>query len=329
MNIKINNRSIWITWETQRRSIELAKVFNAKLYIYKKKHKFNIIRYIFATLSTMCILTKENPKYVYAQNPSIVLALVLSILKPIYSYKLIIDRHSNFRFGSKNIIIDKIFFIISDYTIKKADYTMVTNDYLNNIIYKKGGTGLILQDKLPVMTSYHKITLLGEKNIVFVTSFGTDEPIDEVITAFKYIDNKIHLYITGNYNNTKYKYIVSTLTNNIHFTGYLPEDEYQSLIYSADALIVLTKSEHTLTCGAYEGISLCKPMVLSNTNAIKEYFTEGVIYCDPNYESIIYCIKYCLNNPEKMKTEIIRYKNRIEKEWQQRFLKTLSIIEKS
>ena len=63
--------------------------------------------------------------------------------------------------------------------------------------------------------------------------------------------------------------------SNIILTGYLPDDEYIALLKSADVIIVLTSQDHTLTCGSYESIVLGKPMVLTDTEAIKNHFNKG------------------------------------------------------
>lgn len=322
-----DNHRVWITWENQRRSIELSKAFQADLLVLDEVFKSKLMRYLYCSSRTIYFLKNKKPRYVFGQNPSIILALLLCIFKNIFKYKLIIDRHSNFRYGKSNSIVNYIFHKISDYTIRNSDLTIVTNEYLKDVINAKGGSGLVLEDKLPEMNLGEYIDLSGKVNVVYISSFSSDEPTDKVIEAFKQVDNSIHLFITGNYKSSiifadKSKFE----TENIHFTGYLDEKQFQSLLVSADILIVLTTNDHTLTCGAYEGVTLVKPMILSNTKAIKDYFNKGVLYCNPDIESIRFSLDKVIENYENLKSDLEHLKSTINDNWRNRFEKVSNDI---
>lgn len=318
------SKSIWITWERQRRSIELANVFNTKLYILESSLLF-ALRYILLSIRTLLILIKDKPKIVFSQNPSIVLAALLCIFKKIFGYKLIIDRHSNF----KLLTLDdkkvkwRIFHYLSKFSIRKADLTFVTNDFLYDLVNSWGGRSFILQDKLPMLNLGSAIRLNGEKNIVFISTFSGDEPILEVINAAKLINNNWIIYITGK---PKKEFLLADLPRNIRLTGFLPEKDYQSLLMSADILMVLTTAEHTLTCGAYEGVSLSKPLIVSDTEAIRGYFYKGAAYSKPDSNSISTAIKYADLNIEMLKKDIIELKEEINIDWNKRFNRLGAII---
>ena len=147
---------VWVTWERQRRSTVLAEELGCELFIYEKKHGSRISRYFFAIFSTTLFLIKKKPNIVFCQNPSIVLAAFLCFTQPLFRYKLIVDRHSNFMFNRPKDLLYKLFIILSDYTIRKADLTIVTNEYLNDYVKEKGGRGFVLQDKIPEINFYNK-----------------------------------------------------------------------------------------------------------------------------------------------------------------------------
>ena len=58
------------------------------------------------------------------------------------------------------------------------------------------------------------------------------------------------------------------------------KDEYVSMLYSVDATIDLTNRENCLVCGAYESVAAGKPMILSKTQALMEYFNKGAVYVE-------------------------------------------------
>lgn len=68
-------------------------------------------------------------------------------------------------------------------------------------------------------------------------------------------------------------------------TGFIPEKEYVELLISVDATMVLTCREDCSVCEAYETVAVEKPMILSNTNALGNYFRRGVIYAEQTAES--------------------------------------------
>lgn len=315
------NAAVWVSWENHRRSTELAKEFNAKLFVYDRKHSSRIARYVRAACATTNFLIGEKPKYVFGQNPSIILALLLVLLRPFFGYVVIIDRHSNFRYGSQNAFVDFFFHLLSDYTLRLADFTIVTNDHLKGLIESKGGRGLVLQDKLPTLDLCESMELEGGINMVFICSFSKDEPVEEVIEAFDGFGENVHLYVTGNYKkNSEYRSHAEKKRENIHFTGFLSEKSFQSLIFSADALVVLTKNENTLTCGAYEGVALGKPLILSNTHAIRSYFAKGALYCNNDSESIRNCIRKYMEDRKLLEDEIVLFKRDVLIDWRERFV---------
>lgn len=327
----MKKKSVWITWERQRRSVELAKAFGARYHeLLRSSDDIPLapIRYFFLSLKTILIIFRERPEIIFAQNPSIILASLLCKLKKVGKYKLVIDRHSNFKLDNleDRQLKWRFFHYLSRYSVGIADLTIVTNEYLCRLVNSWHGQGYILQDKLPELKDEKFIKLDGEKNIVFISTFSADEPIEEVINAARKLDNSWVVYITGNYKGYKRTKDTEKLPNNLILTGFLPEKEYQSLLSSADLLVVLTMQAHTLNCGAYEGIALGKPLVLSDTEEIRSYFCKGVIYSKPFAESIEKAIRGGIENRKVLTDEVTRLRKELTTDWNQRFESLTELI---
>ena len=327
----MKNKSIWITWERQRRSVELAKAFRVMYYELLRTSDdipLALIRYFLLSLKTILIIFRERPEIIFAQNPSIILASLLCTLKKVGKYKLVIDRHSNFKLDSfEDKRLKWLFFhYLSKYSVRIADLTIVTNEYLCRLVNSWHGRGFILQDKLPGLKEGECIELAGDINAVFISTFSPDEPIEEVISAAQKLDNTCVVYFTGNHKRYKRVIDIDRLSDNIVFTGFLPEKEYQSLLSSADLLIVFTMQEHTLNCGAYEGIALGKPLVVSDTKAIRNYFNKGVIYSKPFAKSIEQAIRVGIKNREVLKGQVACLREELTVDWDQRFKNLIKLI---
>ena len=149
MEIKKKKR-IWIAWETQRRTKELAEHLKCRLFIIEYN---GIMRFPLSIIKSIKILIAENPDKIFVQNPSMILALIGCIYKKIYKKYLIVDRHSNFMITKKywNPFYILMFKSLNGLTIKNADLTIVTNSFIANLVKNKGGNAFILQDKIPQM----------------------------------------------------------------------------------------------------------------------------------------------------------------------------------
>jgi glycosyltransferase involved in cell wall biosynthesis len=272
---------------------------------------------------TVMYVREIRPEVVFCQNPSVVLALLLCLLKNIFGYKLIVDRHSNFKFSSRDSWspIWLIFHRISDFSLKKADITIVTNQYLKEFVGSIGGCAYVLPDKIPQLLDgnfYPEID--KKKTITFVSTFSDDEPIFEVVKAASILSDEYIIYITGSHKKfKKIDQLKAQLPNNVVLTGFLTESDYQSRLESSDAMMVITTLEYTLTCGAYEAVALGKPMILGNTKTIMEYFNKGAVYTSLEPSDIAENINRLFGSLELFQRQVVDLKNELELDWKSNF----------
>ena len=317
--------SIWISWEKQRRTIELAKYFRFNLFIIEYK---GIMRIPLSIIKTIIVLIIEKPDKLLVQNPSMILAGVGCIYKILLNKKLTVDRHSNFMLSEqyRHPLYKIMFRILNKFTIKKADLTIVTNRFIGNLVKSNNGKSFILPDKIPNIKKTRNIELSGKRNVLFIASNQLDEPLTDVIRAINYLNNdEIYLYVTGDYK--KVNKIRLDSPKNIVFTGFLPEREFMNLIYAVDVVMVLTKNESCLLCGCYEAISAEKPLITTNTEALKEIFYNAV-FVDNSYKEIAKGIKNVLRNLQEHQNRIKILKNELNKKWVQQSEKLKEIIRK-
>jgi hypothetical protein len=320
--------SIWITWENQRRTNELARALNATLYVLISKRNY-VCRVFTLSIRTFLILLRVRPRILIVQNPSIVLATLACLLKGIFRYFLIVDRHSNFRIEKApyRSIKEKLFQILSRYTIRTADLTIVTNEFLKNLVEKWQGRGFILPDKLPQLDFARKIRLDGTYNITFACSFSGDEPVEQVIEAARLLDPSIFIYITGDHRKISHKTIADA-PRNVRFTGFLDEKLYQSLLLSSDVVMALTTADHFLLCAAYEGVTLGRPLILSDTPDLREYFHKGSVYSQNDAKSLARSAREALAEREYLENEMLVLRQELTCSWDDRFDKLLAEIER-
>lgn len=324
MGIIDMNKKLWITWERQRRSIELSKALRADFYVIENN---SIFRYFVCLYRTINIIRRHKPDILFIQNPSMILAFFAStILKRIFSFYLVIDRHSNFLLTPKkrSFLKEFLFNILSYITIRYADLTIVTNADLAHVVRVLGGNSFVLPDKIPSLSPIGGRYFEGENKILVVSSFAEDEPIKEIWQAFSKDEmSSFSVYMSGN--SKKLGISLSEMPSNISLTGFLSENDYIDLLFQVDAVIVLTKMEYTLLCGCYEAISAEKPLITSNSSVLQQLFTEAVfVNNDPN--SIAEGVQQIFFELSQYKLKSSVMKKKLTKEWDELFKKLELLI---
>lgn len=316
LSAKMNKR-IWISWEKQRRSIELAHHFGCDLFIFEYA---GILRYPKSTWHTLLVLRREKPKLFFVQNPSMFLATLACIYGRLTSTFIVVDRHTTFLLTRKprNTPRTIIFKLLHRFTLRFADLTVVTNEFLADIVRSFRGRPFVLPDKLPLLAVTEKIQLKGEKNILLISSFGADESIEEVLAAMSLLQrDNVFLYISGNYNKLN-KSIRDRAPHNVIFTGFLSDEKFVTLLLSVDFVMALTTSSYCMLCGCYEAVSACKPLITSKKKELQDYFV-GAVFVDNTRNDIFNGIMRVLSNITQYTNQVVLLKKNLDVSWAKQY----------
>lgn len=116
--------------------------------------------------------------------------------------------------------------------------------------------------------------------VLFPCSFNSDEPIHEVFQAARTAP-EITFVLTGNPARAKGLHDLDNIPENVKIAGFVPKDEFDSMICSADLILALTLKEGIQLSVASEAVGAGKPMVLANTKTLKQLFHKGAVLVDP------------------------------------------------
>lgn len=320
---------IWITWENQRRTNELAKSLDAELFIIDSEDRQGL-RHLSNAVKTISLIRKYKDHIIIVQNPSRILAALAALLKLAWGFPLVVDRHTNFRIGKSISFDPRIWFVIlcSEFSIRVADLTIVTNRYLKEIVESKGGKGFVLPDKVPSLDFQRREKCGNEvfnKKVIFICTYADDEPYEQVVEAARYLRDDIEIYITGNYRKQK-KVLPENSPDNVIFTGFIPDIDYEHLLAEADVVIDFTSLEWCLICGGYEAMALSKPFITSNTVALQEFYEDAAVYSDHSPRSIADAIEKALGRVEVYTSRISVLRERKQFEWEADFTRLTSLL---
>ena len=318
---------IFIAWERHRRSENIIKYFGIKSFIFESKLN-RIFKHPYFVFKTIYVVLRQRPKVLIIQNPSIILTILIIFIKwiKIGKYFLIVDAHNEgiLPFEKRMLIPLGVYKWIQ----RKTNITIVTNKKLAELVKKNGGQPFVLPDKIPENFIIKDVRLEGKFNIVCICTFAKDEPIDEIITAANNLDPGDKIYLTGNYKKAEPS-LINDIPENLIFTGFLNENEYWGYLKNSDCIVDLTLMDDCLVCGAYEALAVGKPILLSDTEALRDMFQSAAIYTKNDSQSILNGLKKIKENKSYMTENVKKIMNEYKKEWIKKAEELKSIIEKA
>jgi hypothetical protein len=305
----------FITWEHHRRTHGLSRRLGLPLREFVASGS-RPRRYLVQILATLRFLVSDRPRVVVAQNPSLVLALLVLVWRAVAKRRarVLIDAHNEavepFTYKSCAILW------LSRLVIRHADYTIVTNRFLAQKVVRLGGRPLILPDPLPRtlagdLVPYRQGAVL---TVLVVATYARDEPIAQILDAARRLTGIAEFRFTGNHRKLPRDVVVGAPAN-VTFLGYLAEDDYWEAMRRVHAVLDLTLLEDCLVCGAYESIAIGRPQILSNTKALVEHFRKGAVYSAPDADSIALAMADVRLHYSRLESEVAEFRVELEREW--------------
>jgi len=306
---------LWISWERHRRTRELACALDADLFEFTSSAP-GLTRYVVLLLRTARCLFHNRPDVLFVQCPSILLALVAAVLKPALGYCLVVDLHNAAVRPSRKCLglVNLALRIVHS----SADLNLVTNDALSAAVERAGRTTLVLPDRVPEIAASVRREEAPSATVVFVCSYAPDEPVREMIEAAHLLDPSVVLYVTGDD-----RRLASETRRRVHMgtrlTGFLSQKAYDELLRRSDVIVDLTTREDCLVCGAYEAVALGKPLVTSDTRALRGYFTKGTVYARHEPQSLARAIGRAVAERDVLAAEMNELKQDLAAAWARQF----------
>jgi glycosyltransferase involved in cell wall biosynthesis len=316
-------KAIWVTWERHRRTRELSRALGTEL-IELTTTLPRLARYLTLLVRTTLCIVRRAPSVVVVQCPSVMLGLWAACLKPVCRFTLVADLHNDAvrPYTVKSGVYEWLIRIVH----RAADLCLVSNSGLSPIVERSGGSAFVLPDKLPDLTPRPPETADGgvagflpgtsertrsSARVVFICTYAADEPYMEVIDAARALDPSVTIFVTGDHRKVTSLVTPATVT----LTGFLPDERYVALLNAADVIVDLTRIDDCLVCGAYEAVALGKPLVTSDTRALREYFRLGTVYTKHDSQSLAVAITDALDRKDTLSAEMRALKAELAGTW--------------
>lgn len=319
-----HNRWVFIAWAPYgRRSELLANELGATMYFihYLKyqRPRYAPFKYVLQSLRTLQVLFAERPTVVFVQNPPFVCALVVYLYCLLGRARYVLDHHSDVFARRWAWALP-----IQVFLARRALTNIVTNRHWADLVEHWKGHAFILPDPFVDMPQGQPVQVHPGFNVVFINTFAADEPTEAVIAAAAQVPD-IHVYITGNKKKRPASFF-ATAPPNVHFTDFLPDDQYIGLLRAVQAVMALTMRDYTLQGGGCEAVSLGKPLITSDWPYLQELFARGTVYVPNSVDGIRDGLGQMQQQWQEREREIIAFRQERRCAWDDQFAHLTALV---
>jgi hypothetical protein len=303
--------AIWISWERHRRTREICRALGVPLFEITSTAP-GPLRYVGLLARTALCVARRRPRTLFVQCPSILLGVWAACLKPLGRYTLVADLHNEAvePFIHSFPLYRRMLAVIQ----RSADVSIVTNAALAARVEGSGGRAYVLPDKVPeIPVAPGASERAGaSQRVVFVCTYAPDEPYRAVIEAAGLLGSSVEIAITGDHRRMTG---VPDVPAHVTLTGFLPQAEYDRLLRDSDVILDLTEMEDCLVCGGYEAVALEKPLVTSDTAALRGHFSRGAVYTTHEPHALAAAIAQALQHRAALADEMKRLRADLSASW--------------
>ncbi len=316
---------VWGTPDQGPRSQVMSKKLNIEAHFVEtslpRGKGYAYLKYPLSAIKTLSYLFRKRPDVVFVQSPPLFAIFFVYIYCTLTGGKYIVDAHSA---AFSEIWWDKMP-ALNRLVASKAITTIVTNEHMQEQIQNIGGHSLILRDVPTTFDISGKYPVEGDFNVAVVNTFSIDEPLDEILQAAKDTPG-VHYYISGKLKQSN-EHFVAQAPSNVHFTDFLPNEDFYNLLNTVQAVMCLTTRDHTMQRGACEALSLGKPIITSDWPLLRNYFNKGTIHVGSEVDQIKQGVELMKTDIEKYEKTIIDLQVDQQKEWQEKIGTLVSLIQ--
>lgn len=250
-------RALFISWIRHHgRSEDLASALGAECAFIAvgrlTDRRTAVLRHGWQALLTLRLLVSQRPRVLVVMAPPALLVLLGLVWARATRATLIVDAHSMAAVGST----------WSARLAAHANLVLVTLPDLAH--------------RFPRAVAVHDPPAVAVEaprhdEVVFPASWYDDEPIEELLDAARQLP-EVRFAVTGRAPQDLH------VPPNLRLTGFLSREDFLALVAGAPLVLALTTREDTMQRAAYEAIAAGRPVVASDTAALRSYLADAAVY---------------------------------------------------
>jgi glycosyltransferase involved in cell wall biosynthesis len=284
-------RDVYLAWASfQRRQLSMADsagfdcVFLPLAY-KGRSHTMRLLHYALLGARTVHLLARRRPPTVWLQLPQ------MPLLWAALVYRLLFDRHARVVADCHNAVFkppwSRVPWGLSQ--LRRCDAVLVHNQDVRAQALSLGVPAerlRVLEDVPPLRDPAQPppplpAAFAGRPRpwVVFVGSYGTDEPVAEVLRAAAALPGVVA--ITGRLGNARRNgHDIGHPPANVVLTDYLPVADFEALLVHCDVVLALTRFDGIQLSVCNEALGFGRPMVVSDTPLLRRLFGSAGVMVD-------------------------------------------------
>jgi len=288
-------------------ALELQPVYSS--YLRERDIISAPLKYGPQFVHTLRQLYRERPEAVFVMNPPVFAVAAVYLYCVQTGAKYVMDCHSGVFESRKwrwSLPLQRWFG-------RRAACVIVTNPIHRATVDRWPARSMIVGDpppRLPVGIGQARPagTATDRERFVFViATFGPEEAIPEVLEAARALPH-VSFRISGDTRRAPRRWL-DNAPPNVRFTGYLPLQAFWQHVQDASAILTLTKQENTILQGGWEAMFVGRPLITSDTAALRGYFVQGARFVDNSVAGIAAGIEDVLANHDEIEAEMERLRH--------------------
>lgn len=268
-----------------------------------------------------------KPKVVFVQVPPTPLLYVVAIYCFLTKSVYICDCHNGMIYGkcwnkwpfAKRLMRKSALCLVHNADVKRlADNIDIETYVLRDLLPKfadGNATGVLEQFQLK-----HSDYVLAPFSIAH------DEPLEELFKAIALLPET--QFVMTWFSERIPNKLRSLIPDNLMFTGYLEEADFNSILVNAGVVLVLSTRDGTQPSGASEAIAAHVPLVISDLSTIRSLYGDAITYVENTPESIAVGIKSVYENPDSHKNQMSILREKLDLELKSELLPVKQLIDK-
>ena len=311
---------LYLRWGSRRnRADDLASALDAELVALQWRTTNPAlvpVRYGVQFLQTLAILMRRRPRLIYSQHTQPFCSFAAVLYGRLSRTPVITDCHNT-------PFVDWPWTAwpanwIARFVYRNAALNLVHNEGIRDYVIHElrySGRFEVLHDPIPEMKP-GSAPDLRRPAVVVISSFAADEPARAMLQATRQTP-EAHYYITGDTRRLPPP-LRDLAGDNVTFTGFLPDADYDALITNADAAMALSTRENVLTRACHEAMSAGVPFIASDTRVARRYLSGGTTFVKNSSTGITHGIREALADHARLRSEMQALKEVRHREWKKR-----------
>jgi glycosyltransferase involved in cell wall biosynthesis len=231
------------------------------------------LRWAVNAVITAARLAQARPRTIIVTNPPIVAPLVVWCYAQAFGATMLLDSHPG-GFGAQGDRVAARVQRLHAWLARHAAAVLVTSPQWVVEVERWGGRALVVHEAAPTWHVRPAGPITGRPQVLYVGTFGGDEPVGDVLEAAR-LAPELDLLVTGDPRKAPLAARVSP-PQNVRFVGYLGPDAYLRAIEGADVVVSLTTEPTSVMRSAAEAVWAGRPLVVSDFPGLAAVFPHAI-----------------------------------------------------